>query len=73
MLFPIDLTLVCYYQFVYNILILQIFFSDLYLGRYCGQNLPPQLISTGSRLWLEYRRSAGSMTTGFIADYEGDN
>ncbi|KAK4475755.1 hypothetical protein MN116_001015, partial [Schistosoma mekongi] len=40
------------------------------LGRYCGQNLPPQLISTGSRLWLEYRRSAGSMTTGFIADYE---
>ncbi|RTG91438.1 uncharacterized protein DC041_0000977, partial [Schistosoma bovis] len=38
--------------------------------RYCGQNLPPQLISTGSRLWLEYRRSAGSMTTGFIADYE---
>ncbi|CAH8637514.1 unnamed protein product [Schistosoma margrebowiei] len=40
------------------------------IGRYCGQNLPPQLISTGSRLWLEYRRSAGSMTTGFIADYE---
>ncbi|CAH8590540.1 unnamed protein product [Schistosoma turkestanicum] len=40
------------------------------IGRYCGQTLPPQLISTGSRLWLEYRRSAGSMTTGFIADYE---
>ncbi|CAL8097727.1 unnamed protein product [Calicophoron daubneyi] len=40
------------------------------IGRYCGQVIPPTLTSTGSRLWLEYRRSAGSMSTGFIATYE---
>ncbi|CAH8638451.1 unnamed protein product [Heterobilharzia americana] len=46
------------------------YFGSPLIGRYCGQTLPPPLISTGSRLWLEYRRSAGSMTTGFIAHYE---
>ncbi|TGZ60201.1 hypothetical protein CRM22_008660 [Opisthorchis felineus] len=40
------------------------------LGRYCGHQVPSPVLSTGSRLWLEYRRSAGSMSTGFIADYE---
>ncbi|KAA0194649.1 Metalloendopeptidase [Fasciolopsis buskii] len=40
------------------------------LGRYCGHIIPPSILSTGSRLWIEYRRSAGSLSTGFIADYE---
>lgn len=40
------------------------------LGRFCGQNIPTPILSTGSRLWIEYRRSAGSMSTGFMADFE---
>ncbi|CAH8432073.1 unnamed protein product [Dicrocoelium dendriticum] len=40
------------------------------LGRFCGQQLPGPILSTGARLWIEYRRSAGSLSTGFIADYE---
>ncbi|KAA3681817.1 uncharacterized protein DEA37_0009101, partial [Paragonimus westermani] len=44
--------------------------SSRLLGRFCGQHIPASVISTGSRLWLEYRRSAGSLSTGFIADYE---
>ncbi|VEL08954.1 unnamed protein product [Protopolystoma xenopodis] len=38
--------------------------------RYCGLTPPPPLISTSSRLWIEYRRSEGNPSTGFIAEYE---
>lgn len=47
------------------------FSNSLISGRYCGHIIPPSILSTGSRLWIEYRRSAGSLSTGFIADYEG--
>uniref|UniRef100_A0A0X3NJV3 Metalloendopeptidase n=1 Tax=Schistocephalus solidus TaxID=70667 RepID=A0A0X3NJV3_SCHSO len=40
------------------------------IGRYCGKKLPPTLISSKSRLWIEYRRSAGSLSTGFVAEYQ---
>ncbi|KAM7538912.1 hypothetical protein Aperf_G00000048657 [Anoplocephala perfoliata] len=40
------------------------------IGRYCGNTLPPMIISTKSRLWIEYRRSSNSRSNGFVAEYE---
>ncbi|VDD74489.1 unnamed protein product [Mesocestoides corti] len=40
------------------------------IGRYCGKTLPPTIISTKSRLWIEYRRSSESLSTGFVAEYQ---
>ncbi|KAM3183271.1 hypothetical protein ACTXT7_010677 [Hymenolepis weldensis] len=40
------------------------------VGRYCGKNLPPMIVSTKSRLWIEYRRSSGSVSNGFVAEYQ---
>ncbi|KAH9281792.1 Tolloid-like protein 1 [Echinococcus granulosus] len=40
------------------------------IGRYCGKTLPSMIISTKSRLWIEYRRSSGSLSTGFVAEYQ---
>ncbi|RUS82728.1 hypothetical protein EGW08_009508 [Elysia chlorotica] len=39
------------------------------LGRYCGDNVPETLTSTGYRLWLEYRTQNGG-GNGFSAAYE---
>jgi len=39
-------------------------------GRYCGDRLPGTLVSTDSRMWVEYRTSAGR-GKGFEAKYEG--
>ncbi|KAK3090758.1 hypothetical protein FSP39_014380 [Pinctada imbricata] len=39
------------------------------LGRYCGQVEPATLVSTDSRLWLEYKSSRG-VAAGFAAEYE---
>lgn len=41
------------------------------IGRYCGKTLPPMIISTKSRLWIEYRRSSSSLSNGFVAEYQG--
>jgi len=40
------------------------------LGRYCGDKLPGTLVSTDSRMWVEYRSSRGA-GKGFEAKYEG--
>lgn len=39
------------------------------IGRFCGDNLPGTLISTDSRMWVEYRTSRGG-GKGFEAKYE---
>lgn len=39
------------------------------IGRYCGDKLPGTLISTDSRMWVEYRTSRGE-GKGFEAKYE---
>lgn len=39
------------------------------LGRFCGDNAPATLISSDSRMWLEYHNSDGQ-GTGFLAEYE---
>nr|VZI24470.1 unnamed protein product [Spirometra erinaceieuropaei] len=44
--------------------------SSVLLGRYCGTSLPPPLLSTRSRMWIDYKRPAGSSGSGFVADYE---
>lgn len=44
-------------------------FVDL-AGRYCGDKLPGTLVSTDSRMWVEYKSSRGR-GKGFEAKYEG--
>ena len=39
-------------------------------GRYCGDKIPQMLISSDSRMWVEYRTSRG-VGKGFEAKYEG--
>ncbi|WAQ95864.1 TLL1-like protein [Mya arenaria] len=39
------------------------------IGRYCGDKLPGTLVSTDSRMWVEYRTSGGQ-GKGFEAKYE---
>ncbi|KAL7061291.1 hypothetical protein AAHC03_010251 [Spirometra sp. Aus1] len=41
------------------------------IGRYCGTNLPPKLLSSNMRLVIEYTRPAGQSRTGFVANYQG--
>ncbi|XP_042200474.1 bone morphogenetic protein 1-like isoform X2 [Callorhinchus milii] len=38
-------------------------------GRFCGDRLPPPLVSTDSRLWIEFR-SSSNVGKGFSAVYE---
>uniref|UniRef100_A0A4W3GNC2 Metalloendopeptidase n=1 Tax=Callorhinchus milii TaxID=7868 RepID=A0A4W3GNC2_CALMI len=40
------------------------------LGRYCGDKLPEVLISTDSRMWIEFRSSSNWVGKGFAAVYE---
>ncbi|XP_067928524.1 bone morphogenetic protein 1-like [Watersipora subatra] len=39
------------------------------IGRYCGSSLPATLVSSESRLWIEYKSSQGVMSA-FSAEYE---
>ncbi|XP_039470178.1 bone morphogenetic protein 1-like isoform X2 [Oreochromis aureus] len=39
-------------------------------GRFCGDTLPAQIISTDSRLWIEFRSSSSWVGKGFSAIYE---
>lgn len=39
-------------------------------GRFCGDKIPPSLISTDSRLWIEFRSSSSWVGKGFSAVYE---
>ncbi|XP_038602296.1 bone morphogenetic protein 1 isoform X3 [Tachyglossus aculeatus] len=39
-------------------------------GRYCGNKLPEPIISTDSRLWVEFRSSSNWVGKGFFAVYE---
>ncbi|XP_020788612.1 dorsal-ventral patterning tolloid-like protein 1 isoform X1 [Boleophthalmus pectinirostris] len=40
------------------------------LGRFCGDNVPDILISTDSRMWIEFRSSSNWVGKGFAAVYE---
>ncbi|KAF3849151.1 hypothetical protein F7725_015648 [Dissostichus mawsoni] len=39
-------------------------------GRFCGDTLPEQIISTDSQLWIEFRSSSSWLGKGFTAVYE---
>lgn len=40
-------------------------------GRFCGNKLPEPIVSTDSRLWVEFRSSSNWVGKGFFAVYEG--
>nr|XP_030871259.2 tolloid-like protein 2 [Gorilla gorilla gorilla] len=40
------------------------------LGRFCGDKIPEPLVSTDSRLWVEFRSSSNILGKGFFAVYE---
>ena len=40
-------------------------------GRFCGGKLPEPIVSTDSRLWVEFRSSSNWVGKGFFAVYEG--
>nr|XP_017203939.1 tolloid-like protein 2 [Oryctolagus cuniculus] len=40
------------------------------LGRFCGDQVPEPLLSTDSRLWVEFRSSSNILGRGFSAVYE---
>ena len=43
-----------------------------YTGRFCGSKIPDTLISSDTRMWIEYRNSrGGTKGKGFFAEYEG--
>lgn len=45
--------------------------SSVSPGRFCGDKLPDPIISTDSRLWIEFRSSSNWVGKGFSAVYEG--
>uniref|UniRef100_A0A8D2DMW3 Metalloendopeptidase n=1 Tax=Sciurus vulgaris TaxID=55149 RepID=A0A8D2DMW3_SCIVU len=40
------------------------------LGRFCGDKVPEPVVSTDSRLWVEFRSSSNILGKGFFAVYE---
>lgn len=40
-------------------------------GRFCGDKIPEVLVSTDSRMWIEFRSSSNWVGKGFAAAYEG--
>lgn len=42
-------------------------------GRFCGDKVPDVLISTDSRMWIEFRSSSNWVGKGFAAIYEGSS
>ncbi len=47
------------------------FVCSLDAGRYCGSDIPDPIISTDSRLWIEFKSSSHPYSRGFNASYEG--
>jgi len=43
-----------------------------FTGRFCGDKIPDVLISTDSRMWIEFRSSSNWVGKGFAAVYEGN-
>ncbi len=43
-----------------------------FTGRFCGDKVPDVLISTDSRMWIEFRSSSNWVGKGFAAIYEGN-
>lgn len=43
----------------------------VFAGRFCGDALPDTIVSTDSRLWVEFRSSSSWVGKGFSAVYEG--
>lgn len=42
-------------------------------GKFCGTGkLPGTLVSSDSRMWIQYKASRGSTHKGFVANYEGE-
>ncbi|BHF77139.1 Bone morphoproteintic protein 1 [Sparganum proliferum] len=39
------------------------------IGRYCGTNIPQSLVSSSPRMLIDYTRSAGQQSSGFVAKY----
>ncbi|ESO84884.1 hypothetical protein LOTGIDRAFT_236092 [Lottia gigantea] len=39
------------------------------LGRFCGDKIPETMVSTDTRMWIEYRTNNG-LGKGFVAEYE---
>lgn len=44
-----------------------------FTGRFCGDKVPDVLISTDSRMWIEFRSSSNWVGKGFAATYEGNS
>lgn len=44
-----------------------------FTGRFCGDKVPDVLISTDSRMWIEFRSSSNWVGKGFAAIYEGNS
>ncbi|KAG8574151.1 hypothetical protein GDO81_009072 [Engystomops pustulosus] len=42
------------------------------IGRYCGDKLPDSILSSDSRLWIEFRSSSNYVGKGFHAVYEAE-
>ncbi|XP_075714976.1 bone morphogenetic protein 1 [Rhinoderma darwinii] len=42
------------------------------IGRYCGDKLPDSILSSDSRLWIEFRSSSNYVGKGFHAAYEAE-
>ena len=40
------------------------------VGRYCGQDLPPNYASTGNQLFIKFRTDVSINHAGFRAEYE---
>lgn len=58
----------------HNLLFSQALFSCVIsTGRFCGDKVPEVLISTDSRMWIEFRSSSNWVGKGFAAVYEGNS
>lgn len=44
-----------------------------FTGRFCGDKIPDNLISSDSRMWIEFRSSSNWVGKGFAAVYEGND
>lgn len=41
------------------------------LGKYCGTDLPPEIISHGNKLWIKFVSDIFGTRTGFSAEWDG--
>lgn len=56
--------------FLHDVLIAIFILLLFYTGRYCGNTVPETIVSSESRMWLEYR-SSSDVLSAFAAQYEG--